>query len=591
MTEILKNNFDFENLAQLVSFQGKKFNNPNALNFKENNQLISFSNQQFLNKIICFALGLKSIGLQARDHVAIFSYQNPIWLIADLGVILANAISIPIFHNIANDNLIYQINDSESKFIFTDNCNIFDLIKNTKSPIKVISYGFEHQDAISFDQLIKLGEQQINNIEDQLELLIKNINSQQLATIIYTSGSTGNPKGVCITHHNLVSQINDSKAFFPLNKNEIVLSYLPLAHIFERMVMLYYIASGVSVYFVDDVKNISLFLQEFKPNLMTTVPRVLEKVYGKINLASTQGSFIKQIIAKIAIKRALSRDPFGKKNFLQKNIDNFFDLIVYHKFRSALGGNMRMIICGGAALSLDLQKFYFNIKINIYCGYGLTEASPVIATNCPSSFKLDSVGKVFNSVKVKIADDRELLACGDNIMKGYYKLDKETQACLEGGYLKTGDLAEIDQNGFIKIIGRKKELFKTSNGKYVNPVLIEQKLIQEFSFLLASMVIADNRRFVSVLLFPEFEILDRFRVKLKFLGDLNQFINSKILNDFIAKKIVKINNHLNHAEQIQKFKIIDQMISIENGDITPSMKLKRNFLEQKFSKIIEELYL
>ncbi len=580
---------NFSNLGDLVTYQASNLNNKFALNFKENNQLKSFSNEEFRDKIFYFACGLKEIGLQKNQTIAIYSYQNPIWLIADLGSILAGGITVPIFHNISIENLDYQLKDSNASFIFTDN---IELVKNIKlQNIKIISYGFQSIETIDFDEVINLGYKSVTNNKYQIDLLVSNINKHDIATIIYTSGSTGNPKGVEITHHNLVSQINDSGQFFPLNGNEIALSYLPLAHIFERMVMLYYISRNISVYFVDDSKNIGKFLKEFKPDLMTTVPRVLEKVYAKIVANIEDKNFIIKFIAKIALNRALKIIPEINSNCLNKNLINkFFDFLVYKKFRQSLGGNMQMIICGGASLSLELQKFYANIGVNVYCGYGLTEASPVIATNCPQFHKIATVGKNFPSVTVKISDDGELLAKGENIMHKYHNLSDETEKTFSDDFLKTGDLASIDSEGFIQIIGRKKELFKTSNGKYVNPILIEQKLIQEIGFLLGVIIIAENRQFVSALLFPEFETIEKYKNKLKFSGNNLQFLHSKLIANLVEKKIIKINKKLNHWEQIQKFKIIDEPISIESGDITPSMKLKRNYLEKRFFNIIESFY-
>lgn len=580
--------YKFKTLAELLVFQASKYNNPNALNFKENNQLKSFSNQIFLENCFYFACGLKAIGFNEKQTIAIYSYQNPIWLIADFGSILAGGISVPIFHNIAEENLLHQINDSKIKYVFTDNQDFNKFIKNNNLQLKVISYGFSDPDNIDFEAIIKKGQQLVKENNIQPEQLVNNIKPHNLATIIYTSGSTGKPKGVELSHHNLVSQIIDCWQFFPFKGDEKALSFLPLAHIFERMVMSYYLSTGISVYFVDDIKNISKFLQEFKPNLMTCVPRVLEKVYSKINSGAQNNSFIKKIIAIKAIQRALTKDPHLKNNSL---IDKFFDKIVYKKFRSALGGNIEMIICGGAALSFDLEKFYWNIGVKIFCGYGLTESSPVISANCPKDYKINTVGKPFPSVQIKLAEDNELLASGANIMLGYHNLFAETSQTIKDGFLFTGDLAQIDDEGFIKIIGRKKELFKTSNGKYVYPVIIEQKLIQELGFLVGALIIAENRQFVSALLFPEIEVVDKFKNNFKFNGTTQQFLESKILEKFVSEKIVKINHQLDHWQQIQKFKIITQPISIASGDISPSMKLRRNNLQQKFKNIIESFYI
>jgi long-chain acyl-CoA synthetase len=319
---------------------------------------------------------------------------------------------------------------------------------------------------------------------------------------------------------------------------------------------------------------------------MTSVPRMLEKVFARIKDGIDSASLIKKILGQQALRRALTKHPEHKK----KTLDKIFSLLVYKKFHIAMGGNMRMIICGGASLSSDLERFYSNIGINLFCGYGLTESSPVLAANCEAKHKSGTVGTAFASVELKIATDGELLARGPNIMRGYHKKPEKTAEIIIDGWLKTGDLASIDEEGFVKIIGRKKELFKTANGKYVSPVPIEQKLMQVLGFLLGAIVIAESRKFAAVLLFPDFEILKNIKQKFKFLGSDSEFLQSKILYNFVEKNVVSINKNLDHWEQIQKFHIALEPISIESGDITPSMKLKRNVLEEKYKSVIESFY-
>jgi long-chain acyl-CoA synthetase len=329
--------------------------------------------------------------------------------------ILAGAITIPIFNNISEDNLFYELIDSDAKFFFTDNEKICAKIKEKFPEIIIIGYGFKSTLSINFEDLLQNEESAVDN-NIYVEELFAKIKNDDIATIVYTSGSTDRPKGVEISHQALISQIKDSETFFHLDNFEVVLSYLPLAHIFERMVMMYYISKGLTINFVDDIKNLGSFLKEIKPNLMTSVPRALEKVFARINNGIEEASFFKKIIGRKALKRALKKDPLTSKNFL----DKIFDKIIYQKFRQAMGGEMRMIICGGSALSKELERFYWNIGVKIYCGYGLTECSPVLATNAPHQHKFTSVGKAFPSVKLKIAEDGELLASGINVMKKYH---------------------------------------------------------------------------------------------------------------------------------------------------------------------------
>lgn len=563
---------NFSTLAQLALYQANKFKNPNFLCLNDQN----ISNQDFLNQAFYFACALKELGFKKGQTFAIVSNSNPTWLIVDFGAILAGAITVPIFHNISDENLNFEIEDAKIKFLFTDNQEIANKKLNLK---KII-------DEKSLKEMIILGE----SIHEKYDLkdFIQKITPKDLATIIYTSGSTGKPKGVELSHENLVSQIKGTSKVFKLNsKNDKALSFLPLAHIFERMVVMFYISQGISINFTDDIKNLGVLLKTVKPTLMTSVPRMLEKVFIKIKEGAEEKKGLLKILARAAINKAVQKNVVAKKSFL----DFIFDKLIYKKFRLALGGNMRMIICGGAALSEDMERFYNNIGVNIFCGYGLTETSPVLAVNYENNYKFGTVGKVFPGVKLKISKDGELLAKGKNIMQGYHKDKKKTKEVMDENWFKTGDLAKIDEDGFVKIIGRKKELFKTANGKYVAPVPIEQKLVQELGFLIGAIIIAEGRKFTSCIVFPDFEILSAFKRKMN-CENLNdeEFLKSPPLNQFIFQKIAKINQNLDHWQKIQKFHISNLQISIESGEITPSMKLKRNVLEEKCKNIIDSFY-
>ncbi|MSP33630.1 MAG: long-chain fatty acid--CoA ligase [Rickettsiales bacterium] len=574
---------DFSTLSELILHQAAQFNDPHFLNFKENGEWRAFSNQEFLEKSFHFACGLKELGLQKNQTVAIFSYQNPLWLIADYGTILAGCVSVPIFHDIAEDNLLYQLQDADARYIFTDNKNVAQ-IKNLSA--KIIAYNFEGENITGFEALISLGKQAAEAKKYDLNVFVKEAQKQDLVTIIYTSGSTGRPKGVELTNDNLVSQIKATMQIFPLDAiNDKALSFLPLAHIFERMVMSFYITQGIQIYFADDIKNVGNLLREVRPTLMTVVPRVLEKVFAKIKDGVDNAKFIKKILGQKALKRALEKDV-GQVEFF----DKIFDRLVYKKFRAALGGKMRMLICGGAALSEDMERFYGNIGVKLYCGYGLTETSPVLAVNHAAAYKFATIGKAFSGVELRLAKDGELLARGPNVMRGYHNAPDKTAATIIDGWFYTGDLAQIDADGFVKIIGRKKELFKTANGKYVRPIPLEQKLVQELGFLLGAIIIAEGRKFVSVLLFPDFELLQKFKTKFNFRGGDAEFLQSQVLQDTVMAVVTRLNVDLDHAEQIQKFAIIATSISISSGEITPSMKLKRSVLEEKFKDVIEKFY-
>lgn len=586
---------NFSTLTELLLFQAAKYHNPQALGFKRDDKWEFFSNQEFLEKSFHFACALKEMGLKEKQTVAIFAYQNPLWMIADFGTILAGGISVPIFHDISKENLLFEIEDSNSQFIFSDNKNILQTLKG--KDIKIIANFIAAKKPgepyfIYFDEAIKRGRRAAQEKKYNLQNMAQAPKPDDLATIIYTSGSTGKPKGVELSHANLVSQIKATKEFFPLSaKRDHALSFLPLAHIFERMVAMFYITQGVKISFIDNPKNLGKYLRELNPTLMTTVPRMLEKIFVRIKENIENGDSISRFIARKAVERALTKQLDAKPTFIEEILDSIYDNLVYSKFRAALGSQMRMIICGGSALSHDIEKFYHNIKVNLYCGYGLTEASPVIAANCPAHYKFGTVGKAFPQVELKIAQDGELLARGPNIMHGYHNQEQKTKQTIIDGWLHSGDQASIDSEGFVTITGRKKELFKTANGKYVSPIPIEQKLTQELGFLIGAIIIAEGKRFTAALLFPDFENLEKIKSKLNFTAKNDEeFLRSKELHNYVESTVTSINADLDHAQQIQKFCIITHAISIAGGEITPSMKLKRNLLEDKFSEEIDDLY-
>lgn len=585
---------EYQNLTQILDYLELNYQNPRAFNFlATNGSWQSISTQQFLTNIKYLTLGLKEIGLKKNDSLAIIAKSSPFWIMIDFASIANGAVTVPIFADIATDNLIYEIKDANIEFIFCDNHDNLQLIKNSGSNFKkvIIDQSINQnsdQEFISLEELMEMGKKIYDMDKTSYQNLTKNIDPDDLATIIYTSGSTGRPKGVEITHHNLVSQIKDTAEFFHLkSSSDIVLSSLPLAHVFERMVMIFYISNGVSIYFADDIKNIGSLILEIKPTLMTVVPRMLEKVHNKMQSGIDLKSFLPRMVGNLAFNFARNANP--KNNSIIKHL---FDFLVYQKLRKMLGGRIRMIICGGAPLALEVEKFFRNIGINLFVGYGLTEASPVIAANSHLDNKVGSVGKKFPSVQVKLATDGELLVKGPNLMRSYHNNPQKTKEAFDdNGWLKTGDLASIDDEGYIKIIGRKKELFKTANGKYVSPVPIEQKLLSYCDLLAAAVIIAEGKKFTSCLLFPDFESLEKHKENAKLSNLSNkEFLDSDFVKNKIADLINRTNLKLDHAEQIKKYYLVQDPISVKSGELTQSMKIRRQIVEEKYQDKIKKFY-
>jgi len=544
----------------------------------------NFSKEEFLKTIRYLTLSFHQRGWGGKQ-VAIAISPSPYWLMLDYALMLAGAVPVPLFTNISSKNLHYQIQDAAIHTAFIENKEQDNILHSVGQNVEIVYLTEQVSGYRTFSEFIAEGKKLEEKNPSLFDTLIYQIKPNNLATIVYTSGTSGTPKGVELTHKNLLSQIEATAKNYHYDKEtDIAFSFLPLAHIFERMVMHFYLFQQLRVYFADDVKNVGVLLKEVNPTVMTVVPRLLEKVFFKMKLKAMYGNFIKKALVSLAFHRATTKDPFSKKSFL----DTTLDKLVYTKLRAALGTRMGMMISGGAALSDMLYNFYLNIGIPLYQGYGLTESSPVICSNTPEYNKVGTCGKVFPGVEVKLSEEGELLARGPNIMRGYHH-DKEATAEVidKEGWLYTGDLAEIDDEGFITITGRKKELFKTSTGKYVSSVYIEQKLVSNGWFEHA-LIVGHGKPFVVALLFIEHEFLGRLATSMKTTP--LKVLESEKFKEMSKNFVQKHNKNLNHWEKVRDFKIIVDELSIENGDLTPSMKLAKNQLMSRYNEELEEMY-
>ncbi|PKG40224.1 AMP-dependent synthetase/ligase [Psychromonas sp. Urea-02u-13] len=582
---------NYQTLPEMIQHVVNTYTNSSALNYKYHGQWKSLSSEKFSETIRRLALGLRSLGVDEYDGFAIISPPSPQWVMIDLAIMLNRAISVPMFANVSSKHFAFQKKDSNIKYIFISDSNLLDdnICAELKSFRKVISLenNYNAKNGLSFQKLLELGDE-LSNQQPQLFALMRNaVKPEDVATIIYTSGSTGEPKGVEISHQNLISQIKATHERFPLDpQKDKILTCLPLAHVFERMVGYYYISTGTPLYFADDIKKVGDLLREIKPTVITLVPRLLEKVYAKMNSRIEDQSGLKRKLMSSAFERAIDKIP--AKNSLS---DKIFDKLIYSKLRAALGGNLTMLIVGGSALSESMEHFFKNIGFNVYQGYGLTESSPVLAVNFPGNVRYRTVGKIYPGVEVKIASDNEILAKGPNVMVGYHNNEQATNEVIDSdGWLHTGDLGSLDADGYLTITGRKKELFKTSNGKYVSPVPIEQRLCKSPLIDMAA-IIGENHRFVSCLLFPDYENLDAIREHRGY-GDMSNsdFLNSSEVKHEIKEAVQAVNDQLSAWEKIQKYKFVKHPITIETGELTPTMKLRRHVIEAKFKDIIDDFY-
>ncbi len=557
-----------------------------AFNSLKEGVWIHLSTEEVIRQIECLALALNKWGLEKGDRVGILAKSSPAWSIADLAIVIAGGITIPFFSNLSTEHFRYEIEETRPRWLFVGDQEDLD----NATPFKDRFEGIVAMDDLgkqtngaSLQELLSLGGRLLKENPAASSRLAERIDPEDVATIIYSSGSTGYPKGVELTHKNLVSIVAYDE--FNLKANDKYLSILPLAHIFAKQIHLIMMAWGVPIYFLNDPKQLTEVTAKIPITRMITVPRVLEKAYSKIHEQAAKGNFLKRHISKWALE--LAHEEGG---VLKNLIHPLADFLVYSKIRKAFGPNFQSILSGGAALNPRLHRFFLNIGIPVLQGWGLTEGS-CIAVNRPGQSKIGTVGPPVPSITFKISEEGEVLAKGPTMMKGYYKNEEATKKAIDSeGWLHTGDLGHLDEDGHLVIEGRMNETFKTSQGEFINPGAIEQKIC-ESGLIEIAMVIGENRPFVSALLFSETTSLAALKRKTGAQSMSDQdFIKSDILNQEIDKILDKVNQDLDHWQKIRRYRLILDMPSIERGELTPTLKLRRKALHAKYEQAIEEMY-
>lgn len=546
-----------------------------------------FSPQDVRTRVEQLMHGLLSLGVKHGESVGIIATPSPDWLMLDIAIQLAGGVTVPIFRKISPESFTHEITDSGMRFLFVGDATELSFVEEHGSAVERITYGYTAAHR-KYHALLEEGARRAKQNPDELERRARAVKPDDLATIIYTSGSTGLPKGVELTQHNIASQVNaTSKRFDADAEVDRCISTLPLAHVFERMVVYFYLANGLPVYFVDDPKLLASYVRAVKPTIMTVVPRILEKVYLRMSEKAGETPGIKGRLARAAVERAKTRSADSRPRLR----DRLYGKLVYGKLREGLGGQLSYTISGAAKLPEDIGRFFVNIGIPVYEGYGMTEASPVIACNFPGSRKLGTVGKAFPEVEVRIGEDSEILARGPNVMRGYHnRPDATAEVIDEHGWLHTGDRGSIDEHGFIKIEGRKKELFKKSTGEYVPPGPIEAAL-RKHDFVDVAVIFADNRVYVTALLFPDMEKIAAVKRRLgcEYMSD-EDFLQSNTLRADLQSHIDEVNEHRHKSEQIARFELMHRAASTESGDLTPTLKVRRFHIEKTYAEIIEQMY-
>lgn len=595
---------DFKTIPQMFDIVTKTYGSSKVyLKHKVDGKFVDINFEEVRTITENLALGLASLGVKREDKVAIISENRPEWYYSDLAILSLGAIDVPLYPISTSDSIEYMLNNSESvgiivstQFQLNKVLKIKGKCKQLKFIINMSNDDTEDVDGVyTFDQVLESGKtyklEHSTHFQTQIELSKAN----DLCTIIYTSGTTGEPKGVMLTHKNILSNVKSACEVVHVTDKDTFLSFLPLSHIFERMAGYYLaLACGSTVAFAEGIEKIASNMGEIKPTVMTGVPRLFERMYNKIRRNVENSPEKKQKIFNwgIGIGQDYAELKRSGENIpiTLKAKHKVADKLVFSKLRNVTGGNLRFFISGGAALARELGVFFEAVGILVLEGYGLTESSPVIAVNRENDYKFGSVGKTIPGVEVKIAKDGEILVYGPNVMQGYYKKKKETNEVIKDDWLHTGDIGVFDAEGFLIITDRKKSLFKTSGGKYIAPTPIENlflgsKYIDQF------IIIGDKRMFISALIVPDFEALKEYADANRISYSSNEdLIKLKQIDEMMQKEFAQFQKKLASYEKVRKFTLLEKPFTIEAGEMTPSLKLKRNVIETRYSDLIEDMY-
>jgi len=576
--------------------QQKLYNLPDALVTKYNGQWIKTSTEAYITKANAISRALLRMNIQKDDKIAVISSNNRTeWNILDIGVLQTGAQNVPIYPTISEEDYEYILNHSGAIYCFVSDEEVLrkvNLIRKNVPHLKEV-YSFDVIPGCkNWSELLNLGNDESN--QSEVEKRKDQVKASDLATIIYTSGTTGRPKGVMLSHHNIVSNVLDSAPRIPFKPGQSrALSFLPICHIYERMILYIYQYYGVSVYFAESIEKLTDNLKEAQPHVITAVPRLLEKVYDKIYAKGTELTGIKKKLFFWAIDLGLRFEPYEANGFWYEFQLKIARKLIFSKWREGLGGNLNLMVSGSAALQPRLARIFAAAEIYVMEGYGLTETSPVIAVNDyrNHNFKVGTVGKVIQNVEVQIAADGEILCKGPNVMIGYYKDDEKTAEALQNGYFHTGDIGEIDSEGFLKITDRKKEMFKTSGGKYIAPQLLENAMKQS-RFIEQIMVIGDGEKMPAAFIQPSFDFVKEWAKIHKIdCGNTNEAIvsNQQVI-DRIKEEVDTLNEKFGNWEKIKRFELTPDIWSIDGGHLTPTLKLKRKIVMEKYKDLYTKIY-
>ncbi len=574
----------------------EEFPREDALGGKNNSTWYTYSTEAYYKKSHQFALGLLALGITKGDKIATITNNRPEWNFADMGMAMTGVVHVPVYPNISEDEYRYILNHSEAKILIAGDKKLYEKLNPFVSQIDSLQdiYTFDEVEGVkNYTSILELGESKEKEFESSLRELKNSIRPDDLATLIYTSGTTGVPKGVMLSHDNLVSNFVSHSKMHKLGRDHRVISFLPLCHVYERSVNYHFQYKGMGIYYVGNLGQIVTAIKEIKPHMFNSVPRLLEKVYDGFVAKGKELKGIKKSLYFWALNLTRHFEYNKKYGPLLKIKIRIADKLIYSKWRAALGGNIVYVVSGGAALQPRIARVLGMAGMYNLEGYGLTETSPVIAVNNPTTgeMKIGTVGPVLEGFEVKIAEDGEILCKGRGLMMGYYKEPGLTKEVIdEEGWFHTGDIGVMEEGKYLKITDRKKEIFKLSGGKYIAPQLIENKL-KTSNLIEQVMVIGINEKFASALIAPNFPLLHEWCSHNKILFENNEeLIRIPAVIEKIKKEVDEINKTLGSHEQINRIRLVSEEWTPATGELSPTLKLRRNIVSQKYQHLIDDIY-
>lgn len=588
-----------ETLSQLFLNTSKSFKKDDFILHKKEGQYVPISTDEFESSVRNFSLGLKDLGHTAGERIIILAENSPKWFMADFANVCLGGVTVPIHTVLSPEQIKYVINNSDAKIVVCSSKELWEKIEAVRQDLPNVTHYITLEaealeGVLTLEQVQERGkklDQEDPNLFEKMAMAVK---PDDLAAIIYTSGTTGTPKGVMLTHGNFVSNVKGGSAIINVTEKDTGLSFLPVSHTLERIAVLAYFYNGCTIAFAESMETLRENLLEIRPQLMASAPRIFERIYSGVMDKVLSSSPIKRKIFFWALDVG---KKYSSKKLQSQPVSSVLESkrklahkLAFSKIIALTGGNIRIFLSGGAPLSKDIAEFFHAVGLVILEGYGLTETSPIITLNSFDNMKFGSVGKPIPEVEVKIAEDGEILTRGPHVMKGYYKMEEETQEVFDGEWFCTGDIGYLDEDGFLVITDRKKDIIVTSGGKNVAPQQIEN-LLKTNPYISNAMVIGDRRRFISALIVPNIEKLEEYSKDKNISFDsVTDLIGNERIVEFMLGEVQKSTPNLASYETVKKIALLDRDFEISEGEITPTLKVKRNIVEKKYQDLIDSLY-